>query len=279
MAWWSDMKDRAVGRAYARYLRALENLSPAKLCREAEAGLLAAFRRAARDVPAYGQILAAAGVAPQMITTVEQFCDRVPILDKRSIFEGHRLRDLCVGGTLRDVGLFYTSSGHSGVFPPLEVKVIRLIRDGRGVALTYTDPAQFADAREPALRGGGTGGRRDRERLSIAAAAREWRRSNEEAENMVRTLKPQQWIEVRYEELCAAPQTVLPRVFRHLNLDPQQAAADFRSVEHHVVGNGMRLDTTSEVRLDERWRSSLSSGDLRQFEAEAGSLNRHYGYI
>ncbi len=116
MAWWSDIKDRAVGRAYARYRRALENLSPDELGREAEAGLLAAFHRAARDVPAYGQILGAAGVAPQTVATVEQFRDRVPILDKRSIFEGHRLRDLCVGGTLKDVGLFYTSSGHSGVF-------------------------------------------------------------------------------------------------------------------------------------------------------------------
>lgn len=116
MGWWRDMKDRAVGRAYRRHRRALENLAPARLRREADAMLLAAFRRAARGVPAYGRVLAAAGVALQAVTTVEQFRERVPVLDKRSVFEGQRLRDLCVGGTLGDVGLVYTSSGHSGVF-------------------------------------------------------------------------------------------------------------------------------------------------------------------
>ncbi len=42
----------------------------------------------------------------------------------------------------------------------LDVKVIRLIRDGRGVALTWTDEATFADSRDPELRGGGFGRRR-----------------------------------------------------------------------------------------------------------------------
>jgi hypothetical protein len=162
--------------------------------------------------------------------------------------------------------------------PQPNVKVIRLVRDGRAVALTYTDPANYADTKNPALRGGGTGGNRARERLSLEAAAHEWRRSNEEAENLLRTLAPSQWIEVRYEELCTNTPAVLSRISTFLNLDPQQAATDFRSAEHHIVGNGMRLDTTSEVRLDDRWRSALSPTDLCTFAAVAGDLNRHYGY-
>jgi len=62
--------------------------------------------------------------------------------------------------------------------------VIRLIRDGRAVALTYMDPAGFADAKDPSLRAGGMGGDRRREKLTMAQAAREWRRSNEEAEHV-----------------------------------------------------------------------------------------------
>ncbi len=214
----------------------------------------------------------ALGLSPQWSRQIQSFRQRnLALIESLSEISGARV---IVDSSKLGLRLKYLLT-----IAQLEVKVIRLIRDGRGVALTYTDPAQYADTTNPALRGGGTGGGRERERLSIAAAAREWRRSNEEAENAIRTLKPQQWIEVRYEELCAAPGTVLSRVFGHLNLEPQQAAADFRSVAHHVVGNGMRLDTTSEVRLDERWRSSLSSGDLRQFETEAGNLNRYYGYI
>ena len=61
--------------------------------------------------------------------------------------------------------------------PELDVKVIRLIRDGRGVALTYMDPAQFADAENPDRRGGGMGGNREDERLPMTQAAYQWRRT------------------------------------------------------------------------------------------------------
>ena len=102
--------------------------------------------------------------------------------------------------------------------PDINIKVIRLIRDGRGVALTYMDPAKFADAREPALRSGGSGGQRPDQRLSMARAAYEWRRSNEEAEHILRRLGKSQWIEVRYEELCEDTEKTLSKVFEFLNL-------------------------------------------------------------
>jgi threonylcarbamoyladenosine tRNA methylthiotransferase MtaB len=66
-------------------------------------------------------------------------------------------------------------------------------------------------------------------------------------------------------------------VFEFLDLDPNRAAADFRSVEQHVVGNGMRLDRTSEIQLDERWRQALTPGDLEAFDRIAGAMNRRYG--
>jgi hypothetical protein len=163
--------------------------------------------------------------------------------------------------------------------PDLDVRVVRLVRDGRAVALTYTDPATFADARDPSLRGGGCGGDRPGERLSLAQAARAWRRSNEEAKNLLATLDPSRWTSIRYEDLCVSPRDVLAGVFTFLGLDPGKAAADFRSVEHHVVGNGMRLDSTSEVRLDERWKSVLTEDDLQVFQAVAGDMNRRYGYV
>jgi hypothetical protein len=163
--------------------------------------------------------------------------------------------------------------------PSFDVKVIRLIRDGRAVALTYMDPARFADAEDAARRGGGMGGDRARERLPIAQAAHEWRRSNEEAECALRRLHGSQWIEVRYEELCADVDGTLNRILTFLGLDPAKRTEDFRSVEHHVVGNGMRLDTTSEIRLDERWRGQLTEQDLKGFDEVAGEMNRHYGYV
>lgn len=162
--------------------------------------------------------------------------------------------------------------------PGLETKVIRLIRDGRAVSLTYTDEWNFADASDPALRGGGTGRRRPPARRSIADAAREWKRSNEAADILIARLPKSQSTEVRYETLCAEPEATVTRLCQFLGLQPQTVTLDYRSKEHHVIGNGMRLDRTCEIKLDERWRQHLTAEDLRVFERVAGELSRRYGY-
>ena len=159
-----------------------------------------------------------------------------------------------------------------------DVKVIRLIRDGRAVALTYTAPAEYADATSENLRGGGSGGQRDDERLSMAQAAWQWRRCNEEAEHALVCLAPSQWTQVRYEDLCSDPDATLNRLFTFLGLDPASRVRDFRSAEHHILGNGMRLDSTSDIRLDERWKPVLTGQDQAAFDRTAGRMNREYGY-
>lgn len=162
--------------------------------------------------------------------------------------------------------------------PELNIKVIHLVRDGRGVALTYMDPAKYADAKDPVLRGGGTGSDRKNERLAISRAAYLWRRSNEEAENLLSGLDKSKWIEIRYEQLCSNKENTLDMLFEFLGLDPEERVEDFRSVNNHIVGNGMRLDTTSEVCLDERWKPVLTKDQLRIFDRVAGEMNHRYGY-
>ena len=162
--------------------------------------------------------------------------------------------------------------------PALEIKVIRLIRDGRAVALTYTDEWTFADAADPNLRGGGFGSQREPAQRNMANAAREWKRSNEAADCLVAGLPRSQWIEVRYEELCGQPEAVLRHLCEFLGLSPDKINLEFRACSQHVIGNGMRLDSSSEIRLDERWRTHLSAEELQVFNNVAGELNRQYRY-
>jgi hypothetical protein len=163
-------------------------------------------------------------------------------------------------------------------FPAFDIKVIHLVRDGRPVALTYMDPAGFADAKDTGKRGGGSGGQRDAERLTMDQAAYQWKRCNEEAENVLRTLDKSRLLEIHYEDLCNETDKTLEQIFVFLGLDPAKAAKDFRSVEHHILGNGMRLDNTSQVSLDERWKDVLTADDLKTFDRIAGAMNRKYGY-
>jgi len=163
--------------------------------------------------------------------------------------------------------------------PMLDVKVIRLVRDGRGVSLTYMDPANFADATDPKLRGGGQGGSRDSERLPMSQAAYEWRRSNEEGEAIVRRLDPAQWRQISYENLCTHTPETMQQLYEFLGVDPSHRIGNFRDAEQHIIGNGMRLDTTNEIRLNEQWRQVLSQEDLRTYETVCGDLSRRLGYL
>lgn len=162
--------------------------------------------------------------------------------------------------------------------PDLDVRVLRLIRDGRGVSLTHTNPAEFADAADPRLRSGGSGLVRPNFRLTMHEAALLWRRSNEEADHVAASLRPSQYMEVRYEELCQRPDETLESVCRFLEITPMSPRNDFRQRKQHIVGNGMRFDTTSEVRLDDRWKTHLTDADSAIFDRLAGDLNRKYGY-
>jgi hypothetical protein len=144
--------------------------------------------------------------------------------------------------------------------------------------LTYTDPANFADAAAPHLRGGGDGQSRERERLSPLDAAHEWRRSNEEAAAIVARLDPSRFTTVSYEDVCADTPGTLSRLWEFLGVPPFRFGEGWRARNHHVIGNGMRLDSTEEVTLDERWKTALPPSALEIFEAEAGPLNRRLGY-
>ena len=161
----------------------------------------------------------------------------------------------------------------------IDIKVVRLVRDGRGVALTYVNPVDFADAKDKKLRGGGSGESRDHEVLNMYDAAREWRRSNEEAEEILKVLPKDNWVQIRYEDICRDTIGTLNKVYDFLGVEPITVLPNFRAANKHVIGNGMRLDSDSTIELDERWREVLTEKQLREFNKVAGTLNRRYGYV
>lgn len=141
--------------------------------------------------------------------------------------------------------------------PALDVRVLRLVRDGRGVALSY----RTADG------------------LSVRAGAYAWRRSNEEAESIVSTLPPDRWLDLRYEELCRQPERTMEDVFRFVGAEPFALSHGAAEDTPHLLGNDRARSTVAAVRLDERWRRVLTPSDLQAFDRVAGALNRRFGYV
>lgn len=181
----------------------------------------------------------------------------------RSYLERHeRLKTALVESILECTGKpVLVDSSKSGVQlkyhlrnPRFDVKLIWLVRDGRGVARSI--------ARNQGA--------------SLEQGAYEWRRRNEEALSIVQGLDATRWIQVRYEELCAAPEETLARVWRFIGVAPEQAAA--AAPELHVLGHASRLKGPAPIRASDRWKSELSAQDLRLFDGVAGALRRELGY-
>ena len=111
-----QFKNRFVRWQYARMVHSLSTMDPEKIIAIGERNLLRAFHCAAEKVPAYKKILSEKGVNSEKITTIENFKNRVPFIDKETVLPVNELRNICVGGNLDDICSFYSSSGHSGVF-------------------------------------------------------------------------------------------------------------------------------------------------------------------
>lgn len=135
------------------------------------------------------------------------------------------------------------------------IKVIYLIRDGRGATNSYMR----------------------HHKVTMEIAAREWVHVHRECDRIQKMLGPF-CRTIHYEELCQNPDDVLRRIFSFIGLDTDSITTDFKSVEHHILGNAMRMASTSAIQLDEKWKSSLTENDLQSFVGIAGHLNSSYGY-
>ena len=202
---------------------------------------------------------------------------QLPFLQKRNADYARSIAEQAGVGTIVDSSKIGIRLKYLLKNPELEVKVIWVVRDGRGVSLAYKNPSEYADAKDPKLRGGGAG-KTPEDSRGIDIAAQEWVRCNQEIEAVLATLDASKWIKVHYEDLCNQTETSLDKIFEFVEVDPSKKRLDFKTVEHHVVGNGMRLDDSAVIKLDDRWREELTKQEVKRFEQVAGKYSNSLGY-
>ncbi len=160
------------------------------------------------------------------------------------------------------------------LIPGLELTVIHLVRDPRGVAFSY----QKAFARdEPG------GVQHDIAPQPAWRTAIAWRFGNAVAERLLSGLGPGRAALLRYEDLVADPRRALAGLQPVLGLDledlGERLAAGEEMVVHHTIA-GSRLRMKGRVRLaaDAEWSTAMPASDRRAVARLAGAALARYGY-
>lgn len=140
--------------------------------------------------------------------------------------------------------------------PEIEVKVIWLVRDGRGVVNSIKKHYQ----------------------TDFDRALKVWQQAQISVIKSAQMLAPEQLYRVHYEDLCQDPDKYMAEISRFLGLDPALLPESFGDQEVHLTGNNMRLKGLGEIRMDEKWRTALTEEELELFARLGGKLNKELGY-
>lgn len=141
--------------------------------------------------------------------------------------------------------------------PDIDLRVVHLVRDVRGASLSWMKNRGETDWRR---------------------AVNAWTRTNRSIERQLRRLPANRWIRIRYEDVCRTPAETLGRFFEFCGLRSHDIPHDFHAVQHHIVGNRMRLINIGQIRVDEGWRRVLTLDDLACAQELAGPTQARYGY-
>jgi len=112
----------------------------------------------------------------------------------------------------------------------------------------------------------------------VGNASRYWNRRSAQAERLFTSLPASRRLRVRYEDLCADPEREFGRICELLGLEPLPGPYEFLAGDHHIIGNRMRLSSSSEIVLDERWRSILTDEEAEAVRRSTSGHRRTFGY-
>jgi hypothetical protein len=144
------------------------------------------------------------------------------------------------------------------------IRVVHLLRDPRGNA-----DSLVRRARENGAKG------------SFSGACLYWVRENRRLQVLGRQLGPERYFRLRCEDLCAKPEQHLQAICSFIGIDYEPRMLEGNPVALHDIGGSPRkLDYNQgiQIRLDERWRDSMTLRRKLAYAVIARRLARQFGY-
>jgi len=148
------------------------------------------------------------------------------------------------------------------LFP--EAKFVHIIRDGRAVALSYLDRPEWGPE-------------------TMAEAANHWKNRVRRGRAGGRAIGADRYMEVRYEDVVAAPESVARRVCDFLGLEFEEGMLRYHEQSKEFIAStkdpaafkNLARPITAGLRT---WEEEISHGDRKLFEAIAGDTLDELGY-
>jgi hypothetical protein len=155
--------------------------------------------------------------------------------------------------------------------PGIDLHLVHLVRDGRGVIWSHRNPAKAAlrQSFRPA---------------PTRRITRYWISANLQSAFVASRLPRERTLRLRYEDFATDPDAALGRLGAFFGenlsglLTPEHAIRQPAPVRHTPGGNRVRLLRDVQVRRDFGWMEQLPAKDRAFFWRFAGWLARRYGY-
>jgi len=139
-----------------------------------------------------------------------------------------------------------------------DAQIIHIVRDGRDVALSLFER------------------RHDFFVYNTYTAAEAWKRYVEVGHRIGTTLRPDQYLEIRYEDLIAEPEQILQTICTFLGEDYD--ADLFKTSTPRDLGKTPLVHAPIKNDNREKWRTKMTPRQVRTFEAIAGKTLADHGY-
>lgn len=141
---------------------------------------------------------------------------------------------------------------------PGRVRIILLTRDGRGVFLSNR-----------------------RSKMNRRESVAGWLKYYRRAIPLVQTqIGSSDLFTLRYEDLATEPEKLGKELCQFLDLPFEGRMLDLAATTRHIVdGNDTRFAASKGIKLDEKWRTQLTPGDLAHFNRFGLEMNKRLGYL
>lgn len=158
--------------------------------------------------------------------------------------------------------------------PDIDLKVIQLVRDPRGVV--WSHKKALLKALDKRLR-------RDTYPQPAWRTALYWCRMNLLADWLRRQVGPERSLLVRYEDFMLETRPILQKIGDFIGVDLSDIQQAINRGEklyfgHTIAGNRVRMQGELRLKFDQEWRQHLSLRDRRVTEIISGPLMARYGY-